>query len=135
MSCLAVPSSLETVMAFLDTVCKDAQLNEQVAFALRLAGEEACTNIIQHAYHGVEPGPMTLDVRCDEDRLVMRIEDRAPPFLPSEVPQPDLTSDWKNRRAGGLGWYLIQQFFDSVEHEPVEGGGNRLEIVKNLHSH
>ena len=108
---------------------------EQAAFALRLAGEEACTNIIQHAYHGVEPGPITLDVRCDDDQLVMRIEDRAPLFIPADVPPPDLTADWQNRRPGGLGWYLIQQLVDSVEHGPMEGGGNRLEIVKKLHSH
>lgn len=132
MSCLAAPSSLGTLLAFLDDTCKNAGLDEETAFALRLAGEEACANIINHAYRGVEPGPIFLDVRCDDHQVLLRIEDRAPLFLPDDAPAPDLTADWQNRREGGLGWHLIRQVMDEVRHEEVAGGGNRLEMIKRL---
>jgi serine/threonine-protein kinase RsbW len=134
-SCLATPSSLGTLLAFLDDTCKEAGLDDEAAFAVRLAGEEACTNIINHAYHGVEPGPISLDVRCDSERVVLLIEDRAPFFSPADAPQPDLTGDWETRREGGLGWHLIRQMMDEVRHEPLAGGGNRLEMIKRLRPH
>lgn len=131
-SCLAIPSSLGTLLAFLEDACKEAGLDDEAAFAVRLAGEEACTNIISHAYHGVAPGPISLDLRCDGAQLVLRIEDRAPLFAPADAPTPDLTSDWRSRRVGGLGWHLIHKMMDEVRHEPVAGGGNRLEMIKRL---
>jgi serine/threonine-protein kinase RsbW len=131
-SCLATPASLGTLLAFLEQACKEAALDDDAAFAVRLAAEEACANVINHAYRGIEPGPISLEVRCDEAQVVLRIEDRAPLFSPEDAPPPDLTSDAEHRRMGGLGWHLIRQMMDEVRHEPVAGGGNRLEMVKRL---
>ena len=132
MSCLAIPSSLGTMLAFLDDTCQEAGLEEDVCFAVRLAGEEACSNIIDHAYDGAEPGPISLQLRCDDAQLVLVIEDRAPLFSPADAPPPDLTADLENRRVGGLGWHLIRQVMDEIRHEPLAGGGNRVEMVKRL---
>ncbi|WP_298932357.1 ATP-binding protein [uncultured Ramlibacter sp.] len=134
-SCLAVPASLGTLLAFLEATCKEAGLDDEAAFAVRLAGEEACSNIINHAYRGTEPGPILLDVRCDDAQVVLLIEDRAPVFKPADAPPPDLTGDWEQRREGGLGWHLIRQMMDEVRHEQVAGGGNRLQMVKRLRAH
>jgi serine/threonine-protein kinase RsbW len=134
-SCLAIPSSLGTLLAFLDDTCQEAMLDDEVRFAVRLAGEEACSNIIDHAYRGVQAGPISLNLRCEEAQVVLVIEDRAPLFAPEDAPSPDLTGDWENRREGGLGWHLIHQVMDEVRHEPVSGGGNRLELVKRLRLH
>jgi serine/threonine-protein kinase RsbW len=129
---MATPSSLGTLLAFLDDSCEDARLDDDTAFAVRLAGEEACSNIINHAYRGVEPGEVSVQMRCDAEQVVLLIEDRAPTFLPEDAPAPDLTSDWESRREGGLGWHLIRQVMDEVRHEARVGGGNRLELVKRL---
>ena len=131
-SCLATPSGLATLLGFLDEACKDAGLNEDAAFAVRLAGEEACADIIDHAYKGAAPGPISLEMRCDAARAVLLIEDRAPFFSPADAPAPDLTGDWEHRRMGGLGWHFIHQMMDEVKHERLPGGGNRLELVKRL---
>ena len=131
-SCLAVPSSLGTLLAFIDDTCQEAGLGEDDRLAVRLAGEEACSNVIDHAYQGVEPGPISLRLCCEDAQVVLTIEDRAPLFLPGDAPAPDLSPDWENRRIGGLGWHLIRQMMDEVRHEAVPGGGNRLELVKCL---
>lgn len=129
---MATPSSLGPLLAFLDDACKEAGLDDDVAFAVRLAGEEACSNIINHAYRGVEPGEVSVQMRRDARQVVLLIEDRAPVFLPADAPAPDLTADWENRREGGLGWHLIRQVMDEVRHGARAGGGNRLELVKHL---
>jgi serine/threonine-protein kinase RsbW len=129
-SCLATPSSLGTLLAFLDDTCKEAGLDEDISFAIRLAGEEACTNIVNHAYRGLPPGPISLQLRCEPGQVILVVEDRAPLFPPEDAPPPDLTSDWETRREGGLGWHLIRQVMDEVRHAPIAGGGNRLELVK-----
>jgi serine/threonine-protein kinase RsbW len=133
-SCLAIPSSLEPLLGFLDATCKDAGLHEDVCFAVRLAGEEACSNVIDHAYSGVQAGPISLELRCDGSQVVLVIEDRAPFFSPADAPTPDLSADWETRRLGGLGWHLIHEMMDEVKHERLPGGGNRLELVKRLAS-
>ena len=131
-SCLATPSSLATLLGFLDAACKEALLDEQICFAVRLAGEEACSNIIDHAYRDAGPGPISLELRCDAAQVMLVIEDKAPFFSPADAPSPDLSADWENRRMGGLGWHLIHQMMDEVKHERLPGGGNRLELVKRI---
>lgn len=135
MSCLAIPSNLGTLLAFLDESCKEAGLDNEACLAVRLAGEEACSNVIDHAYRGVPPGPISLRLRCDAAKAVLVIEDGAPVFEPEQAPPPDLSADWENRRLGGLGWHLIHQIMDEVRHEALANGGNRLELVKHLQGH
>ncbi|GAB2593653.1 hypothetical protein GCM10027034_28210 [Ramlibacter solisilvae] len=132
MSCLAVPSNLGTVLSFVEETCKEAGLNEEACFAVRLAGEEVCCNIIDHAYDGVEPGPISLCLLREDEQVVLVVEDRAPAFDPADAPPPDLTSDLEHRRIGGLGWHLIRQMMDEVRHQALASGGNRLELVKRL---
>jgi serine/threonine-protein kinase RsbW len=132
MRCLATPSNLGALLAFVDESCAQAGLDEEARFAMRLAGEEACSNVIDHAYQGRDPGPISLDLHCEGCEVVLVVEDRAPYFDPADAPPPDLASDVEQRRIGGLGWHLIRQFMDEVRHAPAEGGGNRLELVKRL---
>lgn len=130
--CLAIPSNLGKLLTFLDDTCKQAGLAEDAAFAIKLAGEEACTNIINHAYIGVEPGPISMRVSWDNIQVVMLIEDNAALFLPENAPTPDLTASLETRRLGGLGWHLIHQLMDVVHHEQREHGGNQLRMIKLL---
>lgn len=132
MSCLAVPSNLGTVLSFIEASCREAGLDDDACFAVRLAGEEVCCNVIDHAYQGVEPGPISLQLRREPARLVLVVEDRAPVFDPAAAPAPDLSADWESRRVGGLGWHLVHQMMDEVRHQALPGGGNRLELVKRL---
>ena len=52
--------------------------------------DEASTNVIVHGYRGAVGW---LDVGMDvvDDRFVIRIEDEAPTFDPTTVPEPDLS--------------------------------------------
>jgi serine/threonine-protein kinase RsbW len=124
--------NLGVLLQFVEHECSRAELPDDVTFAVRLATEEACSNIIAYAYPGRDPGPVSLQFTVDDDRVVIIVQDEGIRFEPSVVPPPDLTRPAEERPLGGLGWHLIQQVMDEVTHEHVSGRGNRLTLVKHL---
>jgi serine/threonine-protein kinase RsbW len=129
---ITIPGRLEALpelLDFVDRAC--ASVHEEAAFAMRLAVEEACTNIMKHGYAGAD-GPIRLAMSIEHDRIVAVLCDEAPTFDPDSATPPDLDSGWEERRIGGLGWHLIRQMTDEVHHESGAGRGNRLTLVKRL---
>jgi anti-sigma regulatory factor (Ser/Thr protein kinase) len=129
------PGTLENLPAFIDFVgeaCRRAGADPSSCLALRLAVEEVCVNLMRHGYAGREPGPIEMDVRAEPRRLVVTITDFAPPFFPESAPAPDLSSGWKERPLGGLGWHLVKTAVDQVRYESGASTGNRLTLVKNI---
>jgi anti-sigma regulatory factor (Ser/Thr protein kinase) len=124
--------NLRPLLEFVDRACARAGLAPDDAFAVRLAVEEVCTNIITHGYRGGAEEPVILTAGRDADRFVVTAEDRAPPFDPAWAPPPDLSADWRSRPIGGVGWHLVRELMDEVHHAPVPGGGNLVTLVKHV---
>jgi anti-sigma regulatory factor (Ser/Thr protein kinase) len=127
------PGTLDQLPAFVDFVrgaCEGAGADASSCFALRLAVEEVCINLMRHAYPGGKPGPIEVAVSGGAGRLVVTITDFAPPFSPDDAPTPDLGAPWEERRIGGLGWHLVKSVVDEVRYEALAGAGNRLTLVK-----
>jgi len=131
----ARPESLPALLGFLDREAAAAGLDDDLAFSLRLAAEEACTNVIRHGYAGRSPGPLALAFYADENAATVVLSDEAPAFDPADAPPPDLDAPLEERPVGGLGWHLVRQLVDEVRHEAVPGGGNRLTLVKRRPTH
>ena len=130
----ARPEQLPALLAFIEGACAGAQLPEDVAFAVRLAAEEACTNVIRHGYRGVAPGPVAVGIARDASRVVVTIEDRGRRFDPAAVPPPPLDAPAEDRPLGGVGWHLIRQVMDEVHHAHDARTGNRLTLIKHIPS-
>jgi anti-sigma regulatory factor (Ser/Thr protein kinase) len=94
-----------------------------------MAVDEACTNIIEHAY-GDAPGDIHLGCRVAPGECVITIRDRGRPFDPESVPPPDLTCDLEDRRAGGLGLYLMRKLMDEVRFSFDPDKGNQVVMIK-----
>jgi serine/threonine-protein kinase RsbW len=122
-------------MALSEEVGTHIPMSPEEAFAVRLAVEEACTNIVTHGYTGREPGPMTLEIwhlkQAQPPSLVTMIRDRATPFHPEEADEPELDADVEDRAVGGLGWFFIKNLMDEVSYQSVDGE-NCLRLVKHL---
>jgi serine/threonine-protein kinase RsbW len=107
-----------------------------VAYAVNLAVEEVCVNVVNHAYAGGPPGPIELEFRLAREpapaRLSIVVRDRAPFFDPDQAPPPDLDADIDDRRIGGLGWFLVRETMDAVSHAARPDGGNVVTMVKSL---
>jgi sigma-B regulation protein RsbU (phosphoserine phosphatase) len=99
--------------------CKDAIM----------AVNEACMNIIQHAYCGKTDGKIIIEIHKDEGYLVFRLIDFASPVDKSKCKSRDLD----DIRPGGLGIHLIQSVMDDMQYqEPTASTGNILELRKTI---
>jgi serine/threonine-protein kinase RsbW len=128
--CRARLENLEFFRAFVEQACRKAGGDPDACFALKLAVDEACTNIVLHGYRGLPPGEIALAFRSEPERIVVTITDGAAPFLPEKIPAPDRAPGWEERPASGLGWHLIQKTMDSVEYQADAEKGNRLVLTK-----
>ncbi len=122
--------NLPHFLRFIDEFCARIDANTDINYALRLAVEEVCTNLIEYGYAGLPPGPIEVTAERGDDRVTLTIRDRAPPFDPANSPAPDLTSDLEHRQPGGLGWYLVKQLIDEVRYTADSRLGNVLTLVK-----
>ena len=129
-SVVASVESLGAVRAFVEEACRRAGTDSAFCFDLKLAVDEACTNIIEHGYAGRPGGSILIASETGDGVVRITIVDRGRAFSPSELPPADTTSDWERRPVGGLGWFLIRQSVDEIDYEPDPAGGNRLTLVK-----
>ena len=94
-----------------------------------LALDEACKNILVHAYRNDEDGEIVLAVFRYQAGMVLLLRDFAPPMDPTGIKPRDLG----DVRPGQLGTHFIHSIMDSVEYTPApDGQGNLLRLVKRL---
>jgi len=94
-----------------------------------LATDEACQNIIRHAYRGESDDVIEFEIEHRGDDLVFSLVDHAPAIDPSRVQPRDLD----DIRPGGLGTHFIRRVMDEVEFlRPASGRGNLLKMVRRI---
>lgn len=90
-----------------------------------IAVNEACMNIIQHAYNNDSTGEIILEIINNHPYLVFRLTDFAETIDVSQV-QPRALDEI---RPGGLGTHFIQELMDEVTWSvPESGTGNLLQM-------
>ncbi len=95
-----------------------------------LAINEACMNIIQHAYCGQADGEIIIEILRDKDLLIFHLTDFATPVDINKCQSRILDEI----RPGGLGIHIIQSVMDSMQFiEPPENKGNLLQLTINIH--
>lgn len=132
---LTVPSRLDqltTISEFVAQASQQARLDERTTFHIQMAVDEACTNVIQHAYQGTESGEIILTCRWTEDTFTVTVQDHGRPFDPSAIPPPDLSTDLEQRREGGLGLYFMRRLMDEVRFEFDAERGNTVTMIKHI---
>jgi serine/threonine-protein kinase RsbW len=107
----------------------EAGLGEHEIFHCQLAVDEACTNIIEHAYGGENRGTIeaTCDIRAGE--LIIALFDYGESFDPTAVPAPGPYLSIDDATIGGQGLYFIRKVMDSV-HFDCRPGANTLVMTK-----
>jgi serine/threonine-protein kinase RsbW len=121
--------NLQEIRSYIDRVGARLGVSESALGDLRLAVDEAVTNVILHGY-GKLDGIVELHMHGDGDAVVIRIRDRAKTFDPSQVRAPQLDTALNDRPLGGMGIFLIRKMMDEAEFLPLPGGGNEIRLVK-----
>ena len=96
-----------------------------------LAVDEACQNVIRHAYGSEGEGDISIEIRHRPDAMILTLRDFADPVDISKIKPRDLD----DLRPGGLGTHLISEVMDEVDFLPPPiDGGNLLRLVKKIRS-
>ena len=124
--------NLDSIREYVGLGAKDAGFNDSDIYAVQLAADEACSNIIEHAYGNDDTGLLECSYSFDGEYLVLTFKDYGCFFDPTSVSDPDLTSSLEQRQIGGLGLFLIKNLMDDVQYESHGEAGNVLILKKRL---
>lgn len=119
---------LPEIIRFVEQACDDAGADPAVRFDLTLAVEEACSNVIEHAYGG-KGGKFELRYETRDRDVIITLHDHGRPFNPKTVARPDTVAPLENRPIGGLGLHLMYELMDEVRFSFHEHG-NTLVMIK-----
>jgi serine/threonine-protein kinase RsbW len=122
--------SLTVIGEFVRRAAKEAGLDPRAAYAVQVAVDEACTNIIEHAYGGEGRGEVECTCRIEDECLTVILRDHGQPFDPDSVAEPDVGAPLEDRSRSGLGVYLMRRLMDEVSFELSPDSGNILTMVK-----
>lgn len=121
---------LKVISSFVMDAIKDSPFDDRQRYAIDLALDEACSNVIDHAYGGEDRGEITILLDLNENGLKITIQDDGEPFDPACVAEPDLTSPLETRCERGLGLFLIRELMDEAVYDFSCPGVNQLTLVK-----
>jgi serine/threonine-protein kinase RsbW len=114
---------------FIGEIMKEGGFCHREVLEVQLAVEEACTNIVLHAYE-VRTGFIYVSVSIGKDRLKIMIEDDGPPFDPTRhLTMHRTKSNDIDGAVGGWGIGLIRTLIDEITYER-QPGKNVLCLVK-----
>lgn len=129
--------NLSQIREFIRSAAAQVGMKPGITEDIMLAVDEACTNIIKHAYKSVQDGEILIKLRYDDHKFTITITDYGKSFHPESVPDPDLQKYYRQHRVGGLGMYLMKSLMDEVKYRSVPGKYNEVYLTKyfnNSHS-
>ena len=132
---LHVPSSTENlalIREFVAAIGKQAGFDDQEIGKLELAVDEACANVIEHAYGHDTTKEVIVRATLDSDEVRIDVEDTGRGFDPQTVPAAELEKLVAERKSGGLGMRLMTKLMDEVRYEIEPGKRNALHMTKRL---
>jgi len=122
------PSLLRMMRAALSQVCEVAGFSSSDTNKIVLAVDEACTNIIRHAYKNKTNKPIIITCTIRRSKLEIVIIDHGSPVDVKKIKPRKL----EDLRPGGLGVYLMTTVMDKVKFYNGTDKGNKLIMSKNL---
>ncbi len=113
-------------------LCASATSSVEAA-QIELAVVEACNNVVEHAYNGVE-GMLMLEIGIDEEKITIAVHDTGKTMPVASQQQTDLDFDPMNLDElpeGGMGLFLMTSIMDEQTYTSADGR-NTLTLTKFL---
>ncbi len=99
--------------------------DQESAFAIRLALEEALVNAHKHGNRCDPAKTITISYSIDDRRVVVRVRDDGPGFEPIHVPDPTLPH--RLSLPTGRGLMLMRAYLDDLDYNEK---GNEVQLIK-----
>lgn len=138
---LGVGCDLAAIRTVVCDATREAGFPEDQVAQIELAVDEACTNIIIHAYGRDQQGQphaqspeMQIAIRPEADRLVIDISDRGRRLDSAKIRPKDLQALMQEGRVDGYGIPIMHRCMDEVSYHSDADGTNTLRLVKYIKS-
>lgn len=122
----AEPKLLKIVRLGVQYICEIIGFSTDVSNNITLAVDEACSNIIKHAYEGPSTQPIHVACNIFQDRVEFLLRDFGKKANKDEIKSRKLD----DVRPGGLGVHLIKSIMDEVVYDNSFETGSQLKLVK-----
>lgn len=129
LSISASTENLSDVRSFIDVHAKDHGFSSKTIQDVRLAVDEAVTNIIKHAYSNDNSKIIDVELLFFENKLCVQLIDSGKNFKFETYKIPDIKEQIKRRKRGGMGVYMIHSLMDKVSYSR-NGGKNEIKMCK-----
>lgn len=126
---LSRANNLSPLRGMIKKIYAESDINNKDIDDVIIAINEACMNIIQHAYKGFEEGEIIVDFFKNKNEIMIRIHDFADKSDFDSIKSRDL----EDVRPGGIGVHFMSTIMDKIEYqEGIDGIGNTIELTKKL---
>lgn len=106
------------------------RIEESLGHSINLVVEELFTNMVK--YNTGAGHPIRIRMDLDNGRLrIELIDEDVDPWDPAEAPKVRVDQLIEERRAGGLGLYLVRSIVDELKYE-YENRQMKVTAIKNL---
>ncbi len=113
---------LDEIREFVGKRARASGFSDKDIYSIQLAADEAASNVIEHAYAGMQNGTIQLSCDFNEKILTITLLDHGKQFDPAQVKDPDLNANLSDRQIGGLGIYLMRKMMDDVQYQSSKSG-------------
>ncbi len=119
------------VREFVSAAARECGFDDESVSKIALAIDEACTNVIKHAYNFDPNREIAISVRQGKKKFEVEISDTGKQFDPTGISSPDMKEYLSHYRRGGLGIFLMKSLMDKVEYN-ISPGRNQVRLIKYL---
>ncbi len=124
-------AEIEKMCTFVVAGAKEAGFDDAAVFHIELACDEACTNIIEHAYGGENRGDIVVSWQIDVAYFLIILQDNGRNFNPENIPTPPTEqTNEEELQVGGLGIHFMHTLMDDVTFTFNPASGNSVHLSK-----
>ena len=132
---LSVPSdtsNLAMIRDFVERAAKRAEIDNTALDSFKLAVDEACANVMEHAYQRDSTKEVTIRVSYSSTELAVEVIDSGPTYDPTQFVPRELADLQALKKDGGMGIRLMKMATDDLVWSSDEHGHNCLRLVKHI---
>lgn len=120
--------SIRLAVAALTAALKELGFAPGDAQKVQLAVDEACSNVLKHAYRPDEQETYEVEALVEFGKLKVRVKDRGLPYDPFHTPRYDP----EHPGGKGMGLYLIEHLAHEVRYVNLGREGKAFDILYTL---
>jgi serine/threonine-protein kinase RsbW len=123
---------LDVIREFVAKVATIAGFDDEHVNKIQLSVDEACTNVVKHAYRGMDSRDIKIQIEFDKKMLEVSVEDKGKGFDLKTTKLDDIDNYLNEFRKGGLGIHLMKILMDSVKYSIQPSKRTQVKMIKYL---